>query len=633
MSGLIGYLNFAPDELTSLAQATKERLCRFPWNTWDWWTAPDGRSGLGRVDIGIFNPQPQPVVSPDGQVLVFLSGELYRVNALRWELEAAGAVFHRHDDPELVLAAYLAHGPDFIKHLEGAFHLAILDLRRQELLIANDRFGLRPLYYTQYRDKFAFAPEVKALILDPDFEKKLSLVAVAEYLRFQQLLGEKTFFEGIQLLPPASLLKYDLREGHLEIQPYWSFAEIPQLTLSTPYEEIVEEAARLFQQAIDTLSADDRRVGLYLSGGLDSRLIAGCLAKRQTGFPTISYGDSWSVDVQLARQIAACVGAEHHFFEFTDGNWILDFVDLHLELTEGHHSWIHSHGMSTLPKVRDLFEVNLTGWGVDTGLGGHYWDPLLEDAVDDYAFNSYFFYLYNQKYQWPGLTEGEGEVLYGAGFRSRMQGLAFDSFVREISRFGGFAYEQRAEYFNVLNHNRRATQNYVTFNSSHFENRFPGYDYRLLDFVYSFPLAWRPHRRLQQDVIECINPRLARIPQAKNGLLFTRRALPRLMHYLVTRFRQRFNRHIACVFPEPKSLYADYENWLRHELRTWAEEILFDGRLAARGIFNPGAVRSLFDRHISGRELHTIGKIAPIMTLEMVLREYFDNPSGDNPAP
>ncbi len=624
MSGLIGFIDFSPNELDRLIQTVRERLCRFPWNTWDEWISPDGAMALGRVDIGVFNPLPQPATSLDGQVVVFLSGELYRTTALRRDLEDMGVLFQRNDDPELVLHAYLTFGIELIQRFEGAFHLVILDLRRHELLIANDRFGLRPLYYTQYKNRFAFAPEVKALTLAPDFEKQLSLVAVAEYMRFQQLLGEKTFFENIYLLPPSSLLKYDLQNRRLSLDAYWRFSEIQRLDTKTPYLEVVEESARLFQQAVDTLSADEKQVGLYLTGGLDSRLIAGCLAKSYDKFPMISYGDPQSIDVQLARRIASSLDTEHHVFEFTDGKWILQFVDLHLELTEGHHSWIHSHGISTLAEVRTLLDVNLTGFGVDTGLGGHYWDLLLNHAVDDYAFDSYFFYLYNQKYQWPGLNESEEQLLYTTSYRSRMQGLAFDSFRTEVHRLSHYPYEQRAEYFNMLNHNRRMTQNYIVFNSSHFENRFPGYDYRLFDFIYSFPLAWRPNRRLQQDVIEWINPHLALVPQAKDNLLFTRRTMPRLTHHIVTRFKQRVNRHITPIFREPISLYAGYENWLRHELRPWAEELLFDGRLADRGIFDPNAVKSLFERHMSGLEMHTIGKIAPIMTLEMMLRRYFD---------
>lgn len=624
MSGLIGFLDFTPEKLVHIVQTTRHHLCRFSWNSWDWWTSSDGRHSLGRVDIGVFNPQPQPVSSPDGQVIALLSGELYHTTELRQELAATGVRFQRNNDPELALYAYLTYGPDFIGHLEGAFHLVIFDLQRQELLIANDRFGLRPLYYAHYQGKFSFAPEQKVLLLDPTFEKKLSWVAVAEYMRFQHLLGEKTFFEGISLLPAASVLRYHLPTKNVTIKPYWSLADIPEIDPTLTFADAVTESERLFLSAIERLSSGPQRVGLYLSGGLDSRLIAGALAKFRPDFHTITYGAKDARDVLLAKRIATTVGSQHTFCEFPDGKWVLKYLDLHFDLTEGQHSWIHSHGMSTLGQARDLFDVNLTGLSVDTLLGSSLWDPLIFEAPDELAFFSRFFELVNQRYTWSGLTEAEEQLLYTDKVQKKIKNLAFESLMQEMRQAAQYPTERKVDYFKLFHHNRRMTHNYVVFNSSHFENRFPGYDYALLDFVLSLPIQWRAGRQLEKAMIENINSRLALIPQSKDGLLFTNRSGRRLTHHIITRLKQRFNRHIVQVFPEPRSLYADYENWLRHELRDWATDMLLDGQLASRGLFNPEFVKSLLNRHFSGHELHTIGKIAPIMTFEMVMRRFFD---------
>ncbi|MFV2045681.1 MAG: asparagine synthetase B, partial [Anaerolineales bacterium] len=535
--------------------------------------------------------------------------------------------FLRSDDTELVLNAYLAYGSRFVTRLEGAFHLAILDQGSKELVIANDRFGLRPLYWSKYQGRFAFAPEVKALLADPDFEKQLNLTAVAEFMRFEHLLGEKTFFEGISLLPVASLLRYQLVDKSLTITPYWEFPQSLSLSPQTPYPEIVEETARLFQQAVEKLATDTHRVGLYLSGGLDSRLIGACLAKNRSGFPTVSYGSKDCIDVLLSERISSVIGGTHHYFEFTDGRWVRENAHLHLDLTEGHHSWVHSHGISTLGQVRSIMDVNLTGWGVHWGLGGNSWDPLLHDATDNWAFECYLFHLHTQKYTWPGLTEAEAHCLFTDEYQTRLQGLAFDSLRSQARKLRDYPMEQQAEYFFILHHNRRLTQNFVVFNSSHVENRFPGYDYELFDFINSIPATLRANRKLQQDVIEYVNPRLALIPRDRDGLLFTRKRSRRVPHHIFTRLKQRINRHLAPVFQFPSQYYADYEKWLRTDLRSWATDVLLDGRMANRGIFNMEFIKSLLmqlDRPFSGAETHTIGKVAPIMTFEMMLREYFD---------
>ena len=182
----------------------------------------------------------------------------------------------------------------------------------------------------------------------------------------------------------------------------------------------------------------------------------------------------------------------------------------------------------------------------------------------------------------------------------------------------------RGEYFYIRNHCGRLTQNLVTFARSHIEVRFPFFDYDLFDFLYSIPALLRGCQTLYRAVIEREIPRLARIPYDYDEFLPTPRPLIRSIYALPTKLKRRFNRHLGPIFPERPTLYADYENYLRGELRDWAEEILFDRRTAERGIFNPAFLRTLMDRHLSGLEEWTIGKIAPIMTYEMMLRRFYD---------
>jgi asparagine synthase (glutamine-hydrolysing) len=624
MSGLVGLINIPSNQLNYIIKEISSKLHRFEWETWDWWTSEDRTITLGRVDIGVFNPKPQPAISSDQRVLVFLSGELYRTSSLKQELETYGCKFSRNDDPEIILNAYLIYGIEFIHKVEGVFHLVILDRNQQELLIANDRFGLRPLYYSYYQNRFSFAPEVKALIVDPDFNKRLNYTSMAEYMRFQVLLGDKTFFENILLLPPASLLKFNLRDKKLSVQAYWSFNEISPLITKESYQEIVEESARLFQESVDLLGLDNQyRTGLYITGGLDSRLIAGCLAKKKKNFPTISYGVKNSIDVVLAEKIAKVLGSDHHFFEFRNGCWILDIIDLHIELTEGHHSWIHSHGMSTLPVARSKFDINLTGWALGGILGGHWSNRLLDEAVDDYAFECHLFHFYNQVHTYPGLTEAEEYQLYDHDFRIKLMGVAFESLCNEARRYKNYPEYNRAQFFH-LNRNRRLTQNFVIFNGSHFENRFPGHDYQFFNFIYSLPPSIKADRRLQKDVIDHVNPHLSAIPSAKDRLAFSRNPLRRSSQLIITRLKQRTNRHIAHIFNEPSKEYADYELWLQNDLNEWAVDILTNERIRARGMFNIDFIESLLRRNRSGQELFTIGKIAPIMTFEMMMQRYFD---------
>lgn len=623
MSGIFGVLDSKRNtRIDRLLAQMGAKMSHREWYVVETHSDKDAGVGLGRIGIGIFNQERQPICSEDQNLMVFLSGEFHNAAKLRHDLKAKGHRFRDDSDLELVLRLYEEKGEQFIHHLEGAFVLAIWDRTQQELIIANDRFGLYPLFYAHYDGKLVFAPEMKGVLCDPDFRKELNLTALAEYMRFQQLLGEKTFFEELEILPNASLLRYNTHTDSLTIQPYWDFSQIPKVNMT--FEEAVEEIGRLLRRAVNRLASGPYRVGVYLSGGLDSRTILSLIDRKHFPVASITYGQRNCRDVVYAERIARTVGSDHHWFEFKNGEWVKEWADFHLELTEGFHSWIHSHGVSTLPQARETIDVNLTGLAFDTSVGGHWWDPLLTCALDNVAFNSYFFHLYNQKYTWPGIDEAEERFLYADAFHSQIQGLAFDSFVSEVARLDKYDYPRHAEFFNHVNHNGRFTYYHLISARSHIEIRCPACDYQLFDLVCSVPLALRANRQMEKAIINREAPDLAMISYAKDGLLLTDRWFSRIAHALTHKLKNRFNRQLYPVFRQFQTLYADYENYLRSDLRVWAKDILFDKRTLDRGIFNPQFLRSIWERHQSGQELHTIGKIAPIMTYEMMLRRFYD---------
>jgi asparagine synthase (glutamine-hydrolysing) len=214
-------------------------------------------------------------------------------------------------------------------------------------VLVNDRFGLYPLYFSRIGDAFAFAPEIKGVLCAPNVARRLNQTAIAEYTRFQQLLGDKTWFEDVTLLPPASLLRYRPHDGQLTLERYWDWDAIGHQP-AIDFDEAVDECIRLFQRAVDEMARPPRRVGVYLSGGLDGRTILGFLDQQAPPVTTITYGAPGCRDVVYAAELARRAGSRHHWFPLHDGRWILEQAPLHLALTRM-HSWMHAHGMSTLP--------------------------------------------------------------------------------------------------------------------------------------------------------------------------------------------------------------------------------------------------------------------------------------------
>jgi len=378
------------------------------------------------------------------------------------------------------------------------------------------------------------------------------------------------------------------------------------------------------------VSRGPHRIGVNLSGGLDSRAILGFM-REPSAVTTITYGQPNARDVVYAADIARRAGTNHVWVPFQNGQWVLDYADLHLSLTEGMHSWMHAHGISTLDTARELIDVNLSGWDggtIFTGLGmttDHVADRYYRYPPSQSELARRLFDGFCQRATWPGLTEAEAELLSTGQGDPRIRGLAFDSFRAEVQRTEAYRPERRAQYFYLHQHDRRSTQNMIVFGRSATEVRCPFFNYELIDFLFALPDSVIADPRYYRSVITQRAPHLAMVPYDHDNRMPHTNPVRHHLHATVQRGRGQFNRKVARIFPEYATLYADYEEYLRTDLREWAESILFDSRTRARGLFDPDAVQALWDRHLSGTELWTIGKIAPLMTIELVLRHLLDD--------
>ena len=618
MSGLLGYFNV--NDATETIRAAMAEMKLFSWQTSQTWFSEDKRVGLAQLGIGILNTESQPVMSADGNIVLLMCGEFYNAAHVRGQLENQRHAASGSTQAELALDAFEAWGLECARYLEGPFFIAVYNIREQRLTLFNDRFALYPHYFGLHNGSFVIAPKIKGVLCAPGIPRKLNVVAVAQYMRFQQVLGDGTFHADIVRFPYGSVGVFDLQAGSWTVRRYWDWDQIPD-NPQVPFDEAVRITGNLFQQAVHKLSSDSTKLGVFLSGGLDSRAIVGMMPQHNSPFVTATFGKRESRDVYYAAQVAAAVGSRHMWFDLPeDGHWIKENVDLHLKLTEGFHSWIHMHGITMLPTLRGMMDYNLSGWDGGTVMGHpDHINPIYNSPVDFSAVLTENFKQFNQSYTWPGLTEAEERMLYQAAFGKQVWGLAFESMREEFKRFWAFKRDYAAEYFYVVNHCWRHTGNMIAITRGFLEARFPFWDYALIDFMYSLRPEIRRDQLMYRRIITEWMPPLARIPYDKKEFLPTVKPLPHKLQALTIRARRRLH-----LMPERPTLYADYENYLRGGLRDWAEGILYSSALAERGIFNVEYVRSLMARHLDGREQWTIGKIAPLITFEMLMREYFD---------
>lgn len=618
MSGIFGMIADDHTLVQPFLETVVSRLSHRPWYQADTWSSDHAPIGLGRISIGIFNREAQPVCSDDGRLIVFMSGELMNAAEVRRYLSTSRQIPADAPDSLLVLYAYERDGTAFVNQLDGTFFVAIYDTNAARLILANDRFGLYPHYYTYRAGELVFAPEVKGVLAAPFVPRILNTTAAAEYFRFQQLLGNKTFHEDVLLFPYGSVAQFDIHTRQLSIQRYWDWDQIPDNPEVT-FETAVDEIGRLLRQAVEKRVRDDLRPGVFLSGGLDSRTLLGFIPSRVNPV-SANFGNRNSRDVYYAARVAKACGTRHYWFDLPDGQWVLDNVNLHLQLTEGFHSWMHMHGITMLPDLREVMDYNLTGWDGGTVMGHtDHINPIYNQPVDQDSVLLETYRHFVSSYTWPGLTEAEESLLYTDSFGKQALGRAFESMREEFSHFWDLRPNYAAELFYVTNHCWRSTGNMVTTARSHLEVRAPFWDYDLIKTMYSLKPEIRKNQLMFRHIITRQLPKLARVPYDKQEYLPTVRGWERRLQSTSVRLRRRLG-----LFPERPTLYADYENYLRSDLRTWAESILFDPRTRERGLWNDSFLQSLMKRHLAGHEQWTIGKIAPLITFEMVMREYFD---------
>jgi len=253
---------------------------------------PDGEgleitNGIGfghrRLSIIDLDGGAQPMRSDDKQLLIVFNGEIYNYRQLRTQLED-NYPFHTHSDTEVILALYQQQGIRCLQQLRGMFAIAIYDFSQQQLFLARDHLGQKPLYYCQQQG-FAFASEIKALLLWQPALRQLDTAALHEYLTLRIITPPRSMFRDIRKLPPAHYAL--LQHGKLQLHNYWKADYRDKLDISFP-----EQLDALDQQLAESVNhhlVSDVPVGAFLSGGMDSSLIVAMMAKQQGGgFKTFS---------------------------------------------------------------------------------------------------------------------------------------------------------------------------------------------------------------------------------------------------------------------------------------------------------------------------------------------------------
>lgn len=315
MCGITGLISRSGDDAgRGLLERMRDSMRhRGPDDAGSWWS-PDGRVGLAHRRLAIIDLSPaghQPMLRD--RVAITFNGEIYNFLELRKQLEDSGHTFASSSDTEVMLAAYLQWGPGFVSRLEGMFAFALYDAASDELLLARDRAGEKPLFYSASSDGFAFASELKALFESGRIERRVDPECLDEYLAYGYVSADRSLVAGVRKLPPASILRYNLRNGAVDVTRYWDVPSAEEAR-PRPIDDLCDELESLLRRAVSRQMISDVPIGILLSGGVDSSLITALAASVVPAVKTftITFPGHAVDEGPFARLVANHFGTTHH---------------------------------------------------------------------------------------------------------------------------------------------------------------------------------------------------------------------------------------------------------------------------------------------------------------------------------
>lgn len=334
--------------------------------------------GMRRLAIIDIAGGHQPIPNEDETLWVIFNGESHNYLQLHAELTKRGHEFRTHSDTECIVHLYEEYGDECVQHLRGQAALALWDLKQRKLLLARDRLGKKPLYYSIQNGTLSFASELNALLPALPQRPAINLQALDLYLSLQYIPDPLTIYQGVYKLPPAHRLLW--QNGTAKIEKYWDLAYQPKHSLRE--EELIEELRALLKEAVQMRLISEVPLGAHLSGGIDSSIIVALMAELSDApVKTFSVGfeeQSFS-ELQYARAVAQTYSTDHHEFILTFENLpaTLETITRHLGEPFADPSAIPLYHISKI--TREHVTVVINGDGGDENFAGYqrYWlDPL-----------------------------------------------------------------------------------------------------------------------------------------------------------------------------------------------------------------------------------------------------------------
>ena len=566
----------------------------------------EGPVGLGHRRLAIIDLSPagrQPMVSADDRYVLSYNGEVYNFRELRGELEARGYWFRSRADSEVVLHALAEWGPTALQRFNGMFGLALWDRRDRSLLLARDRYGIKPLYVAQQDGALLFASEQKAFLAVPGFRAQIDRPALLEYFTFQNIFTDRTLIRDVSLLPAGHYARVEL--GHesprLERTQYWDYRfEEPEQPAAD--DEYREELDRLFQQAVNRQLVTDVELGSYLSGGMDSGSITAIAARAYPYMKTFTCGFDLSSasGIELGFDERSAAEAMSYHFRTEHYEMVLKAGDMervlprlawHLEEPRVGQSYPNFYAAQLASK---FVKVVLSGAGGDELFGGYPWRYYRAVRSDDFEHYVDQYYVF-----WQRLIDNRHLRQVFAPVWDDVQHVWTRDIFRDVFRRGDEDLDRPEDYINhslyfeakTFLHGLLVVEDKLSM-AHGLECRVPFLDNDLVDFALRCPV----HLKLQ-NLAEVV--RINENEPGDKQSLYLRKTNDgkRILRDVMARYVPP-----AVARAEKQGFSAPDASWFKGESIDFVRRRLMGRDAHIYRLLDPDAVHRLVNEHLKGEQ-------------------------------
>ena len=607
MCGIAGIVNLDGEPVPPpvLREMTKAIEHRGPDGEGHW---IEGNVGLGHRRLSIIDLSEagkQPMQTSDGRWLISYNGEIYNYRELRADLSAKGYIFRSRTDTEVLLYVLAEWGARGLERLNGMFAFALWDRKERRLMLARDRYGIKPLYYASAGANFLFASEAKSFLKHPEFQAQLSLEGVLEYFTFQNFFTSGSLLKRVKMLPAGCYSVLALPPGgernDPEILRYWDYSfEEPENQRSEA--DYIEELDHLLQQAITRQLVSDVDVGSYLSGGMDSGTVTAIAARSLSymrtftcGFDlTSATGMELSFDERpAAERMSAAFKTEHYEMVLKAGDMerCLPRLAWHIEEPRVGQSYPNFYISQLASKFN---KVVLAGTGGDELFGGYPWRYYRAVVNDDFEHYVDKYYGY-----WQRLIPNRTLRKVFAPVWEQISHVYTRDIFRDVFATHADRLTRPEDYVNhslylearTFLHGLLCVEDKLSMAHS-LETRVPFLDNDLVDFAMKIPM------RMKLGKLDEVTKLNENDPGVKTARYFQKTKDGKLL------LRKAMSRHVPAevVEREKQGFSAPDASWFKGDSMDYVRRVVESGDSKLWNFMDQQSVRALVDEHLEGNQ-------------------------------